>query len=367
MWDEVPVWLVTGYAEARELLADPRLSKDHERALGLFPPHNDGAFVSGLNANMLHSDPPTHTRLRKHVARAFTTRTVERLRSRITMTADRLLDDIAADGADGAVDLIDRYAAPLPIRVIGELLGVPEHGFAAFRRDCQPLLLRATKKEKADASARIGALMVELINQKRRAPADDLLSTLVTASPDGDRLSDDELVSTAFLLIFAGYETTVNLIGNGVLALLRNPAQQAMLRADLTKLPEAVEEFLRFDGAVHIATLRFTTQPIQVGDVDIPADEFVMISLLAANRDGDRFADPDRLDLSRKANSHLAFGRGIHHCVGAPLARLEGQIAFERLLKRYADITLAAAEPLEYHDSSLMHGLIALPVRLRNP
>ncbi|WP_420114395.1 cytochrome P450 family protein, partial [Pseudactinotalea sp.] len=363
----VPVWLVTDFAEARTLLADPRLSKDHERALELFPPDHGGAYASNLHANMLHSDPPTHTRLRKHVGRGFTTRAVERLRSRIEIIADELLDDIEASGCDRPVDLIAQYAAPLPIRVIAELFGMPDTWFGEFRSHIQPLFTNATDDEKATASVKVSALMTELIQLKRREPDEDLMSTLTAAADDGDQLSHDELVSTAFLLIFAGYETTVHLVGNGLLALLRNPVQLSELRADTTKLPAAVEEFLRLDGAVNVATLRFASEPIQVGDRVIPRGDFVMISLLAANRDGKRFTHPDRLDLSRNAHSHVAFGHGIHHCVGAPLARLEGQIAIGRLLDRFDDLILDAAQPLRYQDGTLIHGLTALPVHVGRP
>jgi cytochrome P450 len=203
-----------------------------------------------------------------------------------------------------------------------------------------------------------------LIASKRLIPCDDLLTALVQTTDDGDQLSEDELLATAYLLILAGYETTVNLIGNGILALLQNPAQLARLRRDPTGLPAAVEELLRFESPVNIATLRFTTVPIQVGDVDIPAQQLVMIALLSANRDERQFVDAERLDISRKPNAHLSFGYGIHHCVGAPLARMEAQIALGRLLARFDRVHLAEPSTLEYRNSTLMRGLRALPVLL---
>ncbi|WP_263998307.1 cytochrome P450 [Mycobacterium yunnanensis] len=180
---------------------------------------------------------------------------------------------------------------------------------------------------------------------------------------DGDRLSERELLNSVFLLIVAGYDTTVNLIANGILALLQNPDQLAALRADPSLMPAAVEEILRYDSPVNVATIRFTTEAIRIGDVDVPANELVMISLLGANRDPARFDDPDRLDLTRKPNGHLAFGHGIHHCLGAPLARLEGSIALSKLLERFDRLELATTGPTEYRNSTIMHGLRGLPVR----
>jgi cytochrome P450 len=208
------------------------------------------------------------------------------------------------------------------------------------------------------------AYLGRLIAEKRGNPGEDMLSDLVHASDEGDSLSEAELVSMAFLLLVAGHETTVNLIGNGVLALLREPAQLAALREDPALLPGAVEEFLRFDGPLHFATQRVTTEPVEIGDVTIPAGQFVVISLLGANRDPERFPDPDRLDITRPAAGHVAFGHGIHHCVGAPLARLEAEIAIGALLARFPAIRLSA-DTLRWRASSLMHGLETLPVRLR--
>ena len=208
-------------------------------------------------------------------------------------------------------------------------------------------------------------LLNGLIAQKRKAPADDLLSALVHACDVDDGMSSDELLSTAYLLILAGYETTVNLIGNGVLALLHNPSQLAALRDDLWLTPSAVEEFLRFESPLNTATMRFTTESVLVGDVEIPAGQLVLIALLGANHDSRQFDDPDRLEVAREPNPHLAFGHGIHHCLGAPLARLEGEIAIGRLLARFDRITLDDNIILRYRNSTLMRGLTALPVRLR--
>jgi cytochrome P450 len=193
-----------------------------------------------------------------------------------------------------------------------------------------------------------------------------LLSALIQATDDGDHLSEDELLATAYLLIVAGYDTTVNLIGNGILALLRNPSQLAALRADPALMPNAVEELLRFDGPVNVSTVRMTTTDVEIGDVQIPANEFILISLLSANRDGTHFTEADSLDVHRTSSSHLAFGHGIHHCVGAPLARLEGQIALNELLARFDQLDVDATTPLRYRDSTLMRGLAELPVHCRS-
>ncbi|HJQ45167.1 MAG TPA: cytochrome P450 [Amycolatopsis sp.] len=361
------VWLVTAYSDAKALLADPRLSKDNGRVRELFEarvPSNGGpAFASSLAAHMLNTDPPDHTRLRKLVNKAFTAGTVSRLRPRIGQIADELLDEVAAAAS---VDLLESFAFPLPITVIGELLGVPGEDRGSFGHWSNTIVSAASPELLQQHSAEMAAYLGTLIATKRAHPTQDLLSGLIHVSDEGDRLSEVELLSMAFLLLVAGHETTVNLIGNGVLALLQHPDQLAALRADSSLLPGAVEEFLRFEGPVNIATLRVTKEPVQIGDAEIPAGEFVMVSLLAANRDGERFADPGTLDITRPAGGHLAFGHGIHYCVGAPLARLEAEIALGKLLDRFGKIELDG-EPaaLRWRDSTLMRGLQALPVRVR--
>jgi cytochrome P450 len=360
--DGTPGWLVTSYADARALLGDPRLSKDVRRALalGLFPDGTVGAYSSPLSAHMLNSDPPDHTRLRRLVQKAFTTRAVARLRPRIERAADELLDVMPAGST---VDLVDAYAFPLPITVICELLGVPARDRDDFRAWTQAFVTATPPEGLAQAERQMTAYLTALIDAKRAAPADDMLSALVHVSDEGSQLSRDEVLSMTFLLLLAGFETTVNLITNGVLALLRQPDQLALVRSDPSLLPKAVEEFLRFDGPVNIASIRFTTEPVPVGGTEIPAGQFVMISLLAANRDGDRFTEPDRLDITRLADGHVAFGHGIHYCIGAPLARLEGQIAIGQLLSRFPALTLAGEpEALRWRRSVVMHGVYSLPV-----
>jgi cytochrome P450 len=361
-----PMWVVSRYAEARQLLLDPRLSKDSGKVERLIKQISSTTGVQGgrsaaLAAHMLNTDPPDHTRLRKLINKAFTAHAVARLRSRIEEITAQLLDELAKDDE---ADLLAGFAGPLPITVICELLGVREEDRTEFSVWSGVLVSSAPAGEVQEASRLMQAYLGRLIAEKRGNPGEDMLSDLVHASDEGDSLSEAELVSMAFLLLVAGHETTVNLIGNGVLALLREPAQLAALREDPALLPGAVEEFLRFDGPLHFATQRVTTEPVEIGDVTIPAGQFVVISLLGANRDPERFPDPDRLDITRPAAGHVAFGHGIHHCVGAPLARLEAEIAIGALLARFPAIRLSA-DTLRWRASSLMHGLETLPVRLR--
>jgi len=358
MPDGVPGWLVTDHAQARALLDDRRLSKDVVRARPLFPPNAAAGYGTKLSEHMLNDDPPNHTRLRKLVTKAFTSRAVSRLRPRIEGIVDELLA-----GIDGETELIESFAFPLPIAVISELLGVPAEDHSRIRAWSKVFVSGVTGEPLATAARDQDRLLRELIRAKRAAPTEDLLSDLVHVSDEGDQLSEDELVSMAFLLLFAGHETTVHLLGNAVHQLLTNPKQQELLRGDPDLLPGAIEEFLRIGSPIHIATLRFTTEAVAVDDVEIPAGEFVMISLLAANADEARFDDPHQLDVTRPAGGHLAFGHGIHYCLGAPLARLEGEIAIGRLLARFPSLRLAV-EPadLRRRTSTLVHGLRELPV-----
>jgi cytochrome P450 len=362
MPDGTPGWLVTRYADAKALLDDRRLSKDRVRSASLYPDPEHGLHALPLSDNMLNADPPDHTRLRRLVSKTFTSRAVARLRPAIQRIADDLLDAMAAKR--GTVDLLDALAFPLPIAVISELLGVPHADRERLRAWSKAFTSGVPLTELHRAADEVSGYLTELVAVKRAAPTEDLLSDLVQVTDDGDRLSENELAAMALLLVVAGHETTVNLIGNSVLSLLRHPGQLAMLRADPALLPGAIEEFLRYEGPIHIATTRFTTEAVEVGDVTIPPGEFVMISLLEANRDAERFPDADRLDITRAAGGHLAFGHGIHYCVGAPLARLEAEITLGALLRRFGTLTLAG-DPTElvWRGSSLIHGLRHLPVR----
>jgi cytochrome P450 len=366
----VKVWLVTRYEDARVVLADTSaVSKDASGFGDLFARHSTSddtrtGLGESLAQHMLNSDPPDHTRLRNLVNKAFTARTVERLRPRIEQITTELLDDMAAAG-DQVIDLLDAFAFPLPITVICELLGVPQTDRDDFRAWSNTLLSSGGGETVGQAALAMANYLSALIARKRADPGDDMLTGLIDASDSGDRLTEIELVSMAFLLLVAGHETTVNLIGNGVLALLRNPDQFNLLRGDPSLLPGAIEEFLRFESPVNLATLRYTKSPLRLGEMEIPAGEFVLVSLGSANRDGGRFGEPDRLDVTRKSAGHAAFGHGIHYCLGAPLARLEGQIAIGHLIERFPKLTLAA-EPAEltWRESTIIRGLLELPVTL---
>ncbi|MEV6897165.1 cytochrome P450 [Amycolatopsis sp. NPDC051372] len=361
-------WLVTRYEDVKQVLTSPDVHKDEGRRAQIIAERHGPSFAvlspafRLLEVHMLNSDPPDHTRLRRLVAKVFTTRAIARLRPRIESVTAELLDAMA--GQD-RVDLVASFAAPLPMIVICELLGVPETDREKFGSWVE-VITSAGDQRLVEASELFLAYLRELVTAKRAEPAEDLLSDLVAVTDSGDRLSEQELVAMAELLVIAGHDTTVSLIANGTLALLRAPAQLAALRADPSLVPNAVEELLRYDGPVHIATTRFTTAPITVGGVEIPANEFLSVSLLSANRDGERFADPDELDVTRPAGGHLAFGHGIHHCLGAPLARLEGAIALGALIERFPALRLAdGADPARWRFSTLMHGLEELPVATR--
>jgi cytochrome P450 len=343
------------------------LRKDVNEMVKLFPPGSAAAYGSLLSRHMLNSDPPDHTRLRKLVGKAFTGRAVERLRPRVEEIAEGLLAAMAAGGPDRVTDLIESYALPLPIMVISELLGMPPGDWSDFRGWTLAWVSGQSQEGVGAASAHLAGYLTALIEEKRARPGDDLLSGLVHVSDEGGGLTAGEVLNMALLLLVAGFETTVNLIGNGVLALLSNPGQLGLLRSRPELMPGTVEELLRYDGPLHTATVRFTSEPVQAGDVEIPAGELVFISVLAANRDGSRFADPGRLDIMREPGGSLAFGHGIHHCLGAPLARMEAQIAIGRLLDRFPDMALASADAPRYRRALLMHGLQVLPVTIGAP
>jgi cytochrome P450 len=360
-------WLVTRYAEVRAALADPRLHKDWAGKLtepGWVPDEVTGY----LNTHMLNADPPDHARLRKLVSRGFTARRVAGLRPRVEAITASLLDPLGPRLAAGeAVDLIEVFAFPLPVTVICELLGVPTRDQAEFRQwsdavvssDVEPGSFRA-------AATAMYHYFTRLVAASREQPADDLVSALVDARDSADSLDDRELIAMLFLLLVAGHETTSNLIASGTLALLTNPAELDRLRTDRSLLPGAVEELLRYVNPLNHATDRFTLEPVEIGGVTIPAREWVLCVTSSANRDPERFGDPDRLDVGRDAGGHVAFGHGIHFCLGAPLARLEGEVAFGALLSRFPGLSLAAdPSSLRWRPSSLIHGLEALPVRIR--
>jgi cytochrome P450 len=357
-------WLVTRYEDGRRALADPRLSKQSAYSVGSSSAATQASRPGEiLSRHMLAVDPPDHTRLRRLVSAAFTARRIESLRPRIEEITRDLLD--AVEGRERA-DLIDAFAFPLPIQVICELLGVPPADRDAFREWSNVIVAGSQSGDRLEPAIRemVGYIMA-LITERRTAPGDDLLSGLIQVHDEEDRLTEAELSSMVFLLLIAGHETTVNLIGNGAYLLLRDRGQWERLRAEPALLPTAIEEFLRFEGPVETSTYRVATEDLEIGGVRIAAGDPVMVVLLAANRDPDRFPDADELRLDRRQNPHLAFGHGIHYCLGAPLARLEAQVAFTALLTRHPDLRLAVpAEDLRWRPGLLLRGLEELPVRL---
>lgn len=360
-------WLVAAeYGDVRRLLADPRLSKAAANAGPIIAKHSteaaSGAAIT--SESMLFSDPPQHSRLRRLFGRAFTMRRTENLRPRIEELTDQVLGSIPT-GAE--IDLVESVAMTIPIAVIGELLGVPRAAHHDLRRWNRTLTsVDSEQPEKYRAYMASLGYFRNLIAEKVRShdTADDLINAMVDPGSE-ERFDESELLTTIFLVMNAGYETTANLISSSVYALLKHPDQLELLRGDATLIPNAVEEFLRYESPLSLSTLRYTIEPVEIGDTIIPAGEVVFLALSSANRDPVRFAEPDRLDIRRNAAAHLAFGHGIHHCVGAPLARLEGQIVLARLLEKFP--RWEAAEPLDrlsWRYTLQFRGLERLPVRL---
>ena len=340
-------WIITRYADARAALTDPRLASK--------PRDWPGGDAAGVHA-LLNTDPPEHTRLRPLVQKAFTPGRAGQLRPRAKEIAGGLLDEMA-DGGD-VVDLLGGYARPLPITVICELLGIP----AADRGWIWVTVTDYGKggEELQRVPRELAAYFTGLVAARRAEPGSDLLSALAETA-----LTATELLSAAYHLVMAGFDTTVNLIASGTLALLTHPEEMARLRQDPSLLPAAIEELLRFASPVNHVTARFTIGDLPVGGVVIPAGEQVLVAISSANRDPAQFPGPDRLDLGRDTSGHVAFGHGIHYCPGAPLARMEAEVALGALLTRFPALSLAVP-PLElrWRPVSLMNGLESLPVRL---
>ncbi len=362
------VWLVTRYEDVSAVLKDERFMKDWRNAmtpeqLAQIPPIPE--VMKPLTRNMLDTDPPDHERLRSLVQKAFTPRLIERMRPRVQAIADQLLDAVQDSGE---MDLIDDYAFPLPITVIAELLGVSAEDRNRFREWSNAAVSGDTTQEYMEKvllphMQAFTDYLRAMFEEKRRNPKDDLISGLVRAEEAGDKLSEDELLAMVFLLLVAGHETTVNLIGNGMLALLQHPDQLQKLKDDPSLIKPAIEELLRYDGPVETSTERFAREDIAIGGTVIPKGEMVMVVIASADHDPERFADSDELDITRADNKHLAFGKGIHFCLGAPLARMEGQIAIGALLRRMPNLRLAdSPESLTWRPGMVLRGLEGLPV-----
>jgi cytochrome P450 len=360
--------VLTRHADCLHVLRHPAASSD-ERNGELFKAMDEAGEIDhdlSDNRPFLFLDPPDHTRLRRLVTKAFTPRTVERLRPRVQALVDELLDAVVPTGS---IELIEDLAYPLPVQVISEMLGVPPADHERFKgwsrdlaRGLDPdfILPPDVLEQRKRAVEAFSEYFLGLIAERRRTPRDDLLSALVAAEDEGDRLTEPELLSTCTLLLVAGHETTVNLIANGALALLRHPDQLRRLRDDPSVSRSAVEEVLRYDPPVQL-TGRVALEDIELDDATVEAGTFALLLLASANRDPAAFPDPDRLDLGRADNHHLAFGFGTHFCLGAPLARLEGEIALTTLVRRCPDLALATNRP-RYKENLILRGLEALPL-----
>ncbi|MFF2959201.1 cytochrome P450 [Streptomyces sp. NPDC057963] len=360
----IEAWVVTRYEDGLSALSHPQLSSDARdasdpRLLERLPATDRGSMLH----TMLRTNPPDHTRLRRLVSQAFTAHHVAGLEPRIQEIADRLLDEIVPAGR---ADLVESFALPLPVTVISELLGVAVTDRHDFQRWADDLILQGAElpdRARLDrAWQQMSAYLAGLLETKRAHPGDDLLSALIVARDEERRLDEDELISMAFLLLVAGYITTVNLIGSGIAALLAHPGQLRKLRDDPALLPGAIEEFLRYDGPVNPGIARFAREDVTIAGVDIPRGATVLVASAIADRDPEYFPDPDRLDITRRDNAHLAFGHGIHYCLGAPLARLEGRIAIATVLRRLRRLALAVPpEELRWRPGGL-RGPEHLPV-----
>jgi cytochrome P450 len=354
------VWVVTRYEDVKAALADPRLSLDKRNSGGGWAGFE---LPPALDANLLNMDPPDHARIRRLVSKAFTARRIEGMRGRVQAVCATLVDEFAS--RDQA-ELVSELAIPLATLVIGDLLGVPNKRREEFRRGANALLELETQdpEQLKTAIGRLVLLITELIAQKRADHRDDLLSALIAVRDHEDRLSEDELTSLVFLLLLAGHESTVHLISLSILTLLQHPEQHTALRTNAQTIPRAVDELLRFIGPAQLSIRRFPLEDIQIGETTIPAGETVMLALGCTNRDPDRFADPETFDPGRDdAHAHLAFGHGIHHCLGAQLAQLETETVLETLIARFPNLRLAiAADQLDWKTSFRGRGLNALPV-----
>jgi len=361
------MWILTRYEDAAFALKDRRLGKDYAGNItrqygpqGMLEPAR-----ASLGRTMLVLDPPDHTRLRGLVTKAFTARRVEDMRPRIRLIVDALIDRVEAQGG---MDIIKDFAHRLPIIVICDMLGIPEGDRAQFfeqsrvnGRLIDPVPMSREELDAANANTlATNAYFEDLFDRRRRDPQDDLITQLVQAEEAGDRLSTAELTANVGLLFAAGHETTANLIGNGLLALHRNPDQWARLKADPGLMPGAIEELLRYDSSVQM-TGRSTNAEVEIGGVTIPAGQSVVAFLGAANRDPATFANPDQLDIARTDNRPMSFGGGIHHCLGAQLTRIEAQEAFAGLIRRLPGLALPERDTPQWRRSFTLRGLTTLP------
>lgn len=365
--DGSTIWYISRYDDVVDVLKDNESFVKNKRNTLLpeeIKPNQTPTFMYRLiNENMLFSDPPDHTRLRGLVNQAFTPRRIEQMAPRIQAIADALLDKVADHGE---MDLIADFALPLPTIIITDMLGIPEADRDEVQDWSQAIIAPGrhglSYKDRRRKVRTFVEYLQDLFTERQRQPQDDLTTALVQAEEAGERLSVPELSSMVALLLVTGHETTVNLIGNGVLALLKHPDQLALVKQG-EGLETAVEELLRYDGPVETSTTRWVRRDVVYKGHEMKRGDVVRVVLASANRDGCQFHDADKLDVTRKQNKHLAFGHGIHYCLGAPLARVEGKIALQTLFGRFPDLRLAVeASDLEWRSGVLFRGLKRLPL-----
>ena len=359
-------WVFSRYKHVDIILRDHKRFSNDTRKRGN-PSHIDESFDLNNQPSMLFRDPPDHTRLRALVSRAFTPAVIEGLAGHIRTIADDLLDQI--DDPSG-FDLMEAIAAPLPVIVIAELLGVPIEDRPQFQiwsrhraRGLEPNITDRERRLVTESGQELDTYFLKIIEQRRQEPQDDLISGLVAAEEEGDKLSQAELLAMLRLLLIAGNETTTKLIGNGMLALLRNPEQMEALRQSPDLMPSAIEELLRFDAPVQL-DVRVALEDVEFDGREVKKGEGIMVLLGSANRDPEVFSEPDRLDLARQEANHISFGRGIHHCLGASLSRLEGRLTFEAIMERFGDLRMQTDRPV-FRDNIILRGLAVLPISAR--
>lgn len=364
-----PAYLITRYEDVSASLKDPRILKNLNAAQtksGKRSVWIPKTFRPLLH-NMLNTDEPDHRRLRNLVHKAFTPRMIANLEPRIDRIAHTLLDKAAHQEE---VDLIQAFALPLPVTVIAEMIGIPEEDRHLFQKWSSAMMVQPTAVNMIKAVPAVRNFLKytrQLAEKRRLEPKDDLISALALAEEGGDSLTEDELIGMIFLLVLAGHETTVNLIANGTLALLNNPEQLALLKSDYSLMDTAVEEFLRYDGPLQTAEMSFANEEITWHNVTIPKGALILSAIMSANRDETIFDNPNQLDITRTPNKHLAFGHGIHYCLGAPLARLEAKVAFCHLIERFPNLKLAVdVDQLTYTAVPMLHRLKELPIKLNN-
>lgn len=367
-----PIWFVTRYEDVEKVLLDDKhfvldagLVYNEEELQAKYEPSPDPTVDSMLNNHMLNKDGEDHRRLRSLVSKAFTPRVIRNMRPRIEMIANNLLDRVEADGT---MELVSDFAFPLPITVIAELLGIPLENQNQFRiwsnAFVRPAITDGEQKEAFQLLQAFVGYMQKLVADRRQHPGDDLLSGLIHVEEDGDRLSEGELISMMVLLVVAGHETTVSLIGNAVLALLQHPDTRAEVLHDSDVIPAVVEECLRYDSPVERSLTRIVRNDMEFAGHQLKQGDLIITVVGSANRDETQFESAPTLDIHRKPNNHIAFGKGVHYCLGAPLARLEGEIALRLLFDRMPDLSLdISSDQLEWRDVPIFRNLVQLPVK----